>query len=136
MKSKLPLHLHEILFSSSVPEESRKINALVKKGALKKLAPKIFTSNLEDAAEDIIKRIIFLIIGTLYPGILLSHRSALEFRPTSSGDLFLTSSHHRKIKLPGVTLNIMEGPKALAGDNAFTSGLFVSQQARALLENL
>ncbi|TDO21302.1 Fic family protein [Pedobacter duraquae] len=136
MKSKLPLHLHEILFSSSVPEESRKINALVKKGALKKLAPKIFTSNLEDAAEDIIKRNIFLIIGTLYPGVLLSHRSALEFRPTSSGDLFLTNSHHRKIKLPGVTLNIMEGPKALAGDNAFTAGLFVSQQARALLENM
>ena len=60
MKSKLPLHLHEILFSSSVPEESRKINALVKKGALKKLASKIFTSNLEDAAEDIIKRNIIL----------------------------------------------------------------------------
>lgn len=136
MKSKVPLHLQEILFSSSDPERSRKLNALVKSGGLKKLAPKIFTSNFEDKEEDIIRRHIFTIIGTLYPGILLSHRSALEFRPTSTGDLFLTNTHHRKVKLPGLTLNIMEGPKPVEGDNLFMDGLYVSQQARALLENL
>ncbi|TCC99828.1 hypothetical protein [Pedobacter psychroterrae] len=76
------------------------------------------------------------IIGHLYPGILLSHRSALEFKPTATDNLFLTYTYSRKVNLPGITLNISEGPKPISGDNLFTDGLYTSQQERALLENL
>lgn len=136
MDKDTPLHLQEIIFSSSEPHVSRAISHLVKEGKLKKIAPKIFTSNLEEDPAEIIQRNRFKIIGHLYPGILLSHRSAFEFKPTASGDIFLTFTYDRKVKLPGITLNIAKGHGVLAGDYPFADGLYVSQQERALLENL
>src|SRR5690606_21560730 len=136
MDRNTPLHLQEIIFSSSNPEISRTVSTLVKEGKLKKIAPRIYTSNLEDDETVIVNRNLFKIIGQLYNGALLSHRSAFEYRPTSSGDIFLTYSYDRKIKLPGVTLNMMAGSPPIDGDNIFVDGLHVSQQARAFLENL
>jgi fido (protein-threonine AMPylation protein) len=136
MDKSIPLHLQEIIFSSSDTTLSRNISKLEKQGKLKKLAPKIFTPNLEELPETIIKRNAFMITGHLYPGILLSHRSALEYKPTSTGNMFLTYSYARKVKLPGLTLNIQDGPQPIKGDNLFVKGLFVSQHERAILENL
>lgn len=136
MDKDIPLHLQEILFSSSDSNISRAIGKLVKEGKLKKIAPKIYTPNLEEAPEAIVLRNRFKIIGHLYPGVLLSHRSALEFKPTDTGDIFLTYSYDRKVKLPGLTLNLMQGQGPLPGDLLFSDGLYVSGQDRALLENL
>src|SRR2546428_5876258 len=119
MDKNIPLHLQEIIFSSSDPETSRAINALTRSGQLKKIAPRIYTPNLNEDPAEIIRRNIFKIIGKLYPGTILSHRSALEYKLTSTGNLFLTASHNRKIELPGVTLNFMKGPAALAEDHLF-----------------
>lgn len=131
-----PLHLQEIIFSSSEPSISRAINRLAKEGKLRKLVPKVYSSNLVEDPAEIIYRNRFKIIGHLYPGILLSHRSALEYKPTDTGDLFLTYTYDRKVKFPGLTLNIMKGNAMIPGDNLFTEGLYVSGQERALLENL
>ncbi|WP_207424181.1 Fic family protein [Desertivirga brevis] len=136
MDKNVPLHLQEIIFSSSLPEVSREINALAKAGSLKKIAPRIFTSNLAEDPAAIIRRNIFKIVGHLYPNSILSHRSALEFKPTSSGNLFFTSSHNRRIELPGIILNFMKGPEAVEGDYFFSGKLRVSQQERAILESL
>jgi hypothetical protein len=135
MDKNLPLHLQEIIFSNSNPGVSRQISQLVKEKKLRKIAPRVYTPNLFEPPEVLIKRNLFSIIGHLYHGIVLSHRSALEFKPTDTGDIFLTYAYKRKTKLPGVTLNIMEGTLNIEGDNPLTDGLFVSQQARALLEN-
>lgn len=104
-------------------------------GKLRKIAPKIYTPNLDEDPEDIIKRNIFSIIGHLYPGALLSHRSAFEFKPTVTGNLFLTYTYNRKAKLPGVIINVNKGDLNIIGDNLFTDGLYVSQKERAMLEN-
>ncbi|QGN22517.1 Fic family protein [Elizabethkingia anophelis] len=136
MDKDIPLHLQEVIFSSSNPEISRTIGKLEKAGKLKKIAPRVYTPNMEEDPAEIVRRNIFRIVGQLYPGILLSHRSALEYRPSQTGDLFLTHTHSRKVELPGVTLNIMRGHGAAEWDNLFTDGLYVSGQERALLENL
>ena len=136
MEKNLPLHLQEIIFSSSTPYVSRAISQLYKKGELRKIAPKIFTPNLTNDPAEIIKRNAFRIIGHLYPGIQLSHRSAFEFKPTSNGNLFLTYRFERRVKLPGLTLNIMKGSSAVEGDYLFTESLNVSSEERAMLENL
>lgn len=136
MDKDIPLHLHEVIFSSSNPEISRRIGKLEKAGKLKKIAPRVYTPHLEEDPAEIVRRNLFRIIGQLYPGILLSHRSALEYRPTQTGDIFLTHTHNRRVELPGITLNIMRGHGATEGDNLFTDGLYVSGQERALLENL
>ena len=43
-----PSHLQEIIFASSNKAQSRRITALVKKKLIRKIAPRIYTSNLSD----------------------------------------------------------------------------------------
>ena len=95
----MPLHLQEIIFASNEPEISRAISKLVKKGDLKKIAPRLYTPNHIDSPELIIRNNIFTILGGLYPEALLSHRSAFEFLPTSAGHIFLTYTYTKNISL-------------------------------------
>lgn len=124
----------EIIFSSSEPGISRKISAAEKAGKLKKLAPRIFTSNLLDSVENIIKRNLIDILAWRFPNAVISHRSAQELRPTEDGDFFLTYNFRKKISdLPGITLNINEGPKAIEGD-ILLNGIYIASEYRWMLE--
>lgn len=136
MEKNTPLHLREIVYGSPNSITSRQISKLEKEGTLRKIASRLYTSNLEDSPEDIISRNIFPILGNQYPGAILSHRSAFEFTPTTSGQLFVTYTYTKKIKLPGITIRFMQGPPAIEGDTSFSGELMVSQRERALLENL
>ncbi|MDO9180859.1 MAG: Fic family protein [Bacteriovorax sp.] len=136
MENFVPTHLQEIIYSSSDKKVRKQIAMLERTGKIKKIAPRIFTSNFIDTDEIIIKRNIFSILGNLYPGALLSHRSAIDFKPTPTGQLFVTYTFTKKIELPGITIRFMEGIGAIEGDNSFSGELFVSQQERAFLENL
>jgi len=136
MENILQIHLQEVIFSSSDKNLSKQISKLEKAGEIRKIAPRIYTSNLIDEPEVIITKNIFTILGKLYPNSVLSHRSALEFKPTSAGHIFVTYTYTKKIKLPGITIRFMEGNGPIEGDNLFSGELFVSQQERAFLENL
>lgn len=136
MENNIPIHLQEVIFASKDTAISRQLGKLTETGQIKKIAPRIYTSNFEDSDEVIIKRNIFTILGKLYPGAVLSHRSALEFKPTSASQIFVTYTYTKKIELPGITIRFMEGMPALEGDHPFSGALFVSQQERAFLENL
>lgn len=136
MENTLPIHLQEVIFGSSDPNISKKISKLEKEGKLKKIAPRLYTGNLEESPERIIRRNIFTILGRLFPGAVLSHRSALEFQPTSTNQIFLTYKYTKKTKLPGLTIRFLEGRGAIEGDNLLSGEVHASQQARAFLENL
>ncbi|MEJ0057697.1 MAG: hypothetical protein WDN75_19850 [Bacteroidota bacterium] len=73
---------------------------------------------------------------TNYPDAILSHRSALEFKPTKKGHVFLTYSYTENVKLPGLTIHLLKGPGKIEGDSPLFENLYVSQEARAFLENL
>lgn len=136
MENNIPIHLQEVIFASSDTAISRQLGKLEESGQIKKIAPRIYTSNFNEPAEVIIKRNIFTILGKLYPGAVLSHRSALEFKPTAANHIFVTYTYTKKIELPGITIRFLEGMPAIEGDNPFSGELFVSQQERAFLENL
>lgn len=136
MEKNLPLHLQEVIFGSKDPKISNQISKLVKIGAIRKIAPRIYSPNMNGPVEAIIKRNLFKILGNLYPGKLLSHRSAFEFQATKTRQIFLTTSYTKKITLPGVTLQFLEGASPIEGDNKMSGELFVSQRPRAFLENL
>lgn len=136
MEKNIPLHLQEVIFATSDLAESKQLSKLVKQGAIRKIAPKIYTSNLNDTPQDIIKRNLFMILGRLYPKAVISHRSAFEFAPTSSGHIFLTYTYTKNISLPGVTIHLMEGKDGLEEDVPFIEGLYASQRERAFLENM
>lgn len=136
MENNLPLHLQEVIFGSRDPKISIQISKLLKAGLIRKIAPRVYSSNLEEPVEGIIRRNLFQILGNLYAGVILSHRSAFEFQPTKTEQLFLTTSYTKKVSLPGITLQFLEGHPPIQGDNKFSGELYASQKARAFLENL
>lgn len=136
MENILPIHLQEIIFSSSDKAISKQISRLEKAGKIRKIAPRLYSPNFTDSPETLIRRNLFAILGKLYPGAVLSHRSALEFQPTAAGHLFLTYSYTKKIQLPGITLRFLQGHGRIEGDNPLSGELYASQLERALLENL
>ena len=136
MEKNRPIHLQEVICSSKDAKISKQITKLLSAGVIRKIAPRVYSSNLDEPIEDIIRRNLFQILGNTYPGTLLSHRSAFEFQPTKTGQLFLTTSYTKKVKLPGITIQFLSGPAPIAGDHKFSGQLSASQRARAFLENL
>lgn len=128
--------MSELIFPSPDNKEAYKISKMLREEKIRKIAPRIYTTNLEEEPSEILKRNILEIIGKLYPGAVLSHRSAFEFKPTSTNQIFVTYTYTKKIKLPGVTINFLEGKGAAEGDNKLFGELYVSSKERAFLENL
>ena len=109
MEKNILENLQEILFASSDQRVSRQIAKLERMGRIRKIAPRVYSSNLIDPPEEIIRRNLLLILGRLYADAVLSHRSAFECKPTESGHIFITHSYTKKIPLPGITLRFLEG---------------------------
>jgi hypothetical protein len=59
MENNVPIHLQEIIFASSDSAIRRQLSVLEEKKQIKKIAPRIYTSNFNEPAEVIIKRNIF-----------------------------------------------------------------------------
>lgn len=128
--------LQEVVMAGTDKESSKNVSMLLKQGKIRKIAPKIYTSNMEGEPSVIVRRNIFQILGRLFPHAVLSHRSAFEFQPTENGDIFLTYIYTRNIHLPGVTVHLLQGPAGEDDDSPFIEGLYVSKQERAFLENM
>jgi len=126
----------EIIFASSDKSISNQISKAEKEGKIKKIAPRMYTSNLRDSKEHIMKRHFFDILKWRFPEAVISHRSALEMRPTESGNFFLTSNYTKKIvSFKGLTLHVMEGRPALESDIDL-GGIYASSEWRWMLENM
>ncbi len=108
----------------------------VLQGKLRKLASKLYTTNLDDTPDSIIKRNLWQILGLLEPNALIADRTAIELKPTEDGSVFIISDRKRDIKLPGITIRTRKGHKSLPGDKPFLDGLFLSSVARGYLENM
>lgn len=128
--------LPEIVYGSADSAIAKQISTLIKKGLLKKIAAKIYTSNLLEPAEVILKRNLFGVLGKLYPGAVLSFRSALEVWPSPGGIMYLSYTYTKNIELPGITVALIEGPAALETDRVLSGELHLASLERALLENL
>lgn len=122
----------EVIIGSSTIRNTEQL----KKGKLRKIAPRVYTTNMDDAPENIIKRNLFYILGQLYPHAIISHRSAFELSPTSSGDIFLTYTYTKNIALPGIKVHLMNGPMGTEHDMPFIENLYISSAERRILENL
>ena len=135
-KNKSLANVMEIVMATSDKSLSQQRTSMIKKGLLRKIAPKIYTTNLEDEPDVIIRRNVFYIIGQLYPQAVISHRSAYELKPTADGDIYLTYSYSKNISLPGLKIHLMEGPKGTEHDMPFIENLYISSSERRTLENL
>ena len=130
------INVLEIVMASSDKKDANPKSSMIKEGTLRKIAPKVYTTNMEDSPETIVARNLFYILGQLFPHAVISHRSAFELRPTETGDIFLTYNYSRNVSLPGVTVHLLEGPMGTEHDMPFIENLFVSSNERRMLENL
>lgn len=125
----------EVLFGSSDQALSYKIARDEKAGIIKKIAPRIYTSNLNEQPEVLIKRNWYKILSHHFPGAIVSHRSAFEFKSSVAGEVFITYKYTKNIEFPGMVVRSLKGNGPINGDNIFFEDLYVSQEARAYLEN-
>jgi hypothetical protein len=134
MVAKNPRPLPEIFLSDA--ETSAAVQRAVKRGEIRKIGPRLYTPNLTDVPEAIIGRNLWQVIGLLFPGAVVSHRTALTQKPTPGGTVFLTGAYDRTLRLPGTTVRILRGPGPLEGDGSYVGALYMASESRALLECL
>ena len=126
----------EIVFASSDTDVSHTISNLVKQGKLKKIAPRMYTTNMIDSVDNIVRRNLMNIIMWRFPGAVISHRSAREMRLTDKGFFFLTGSTNKRFNdFPGVTIVMSKGPGADKNDTVFGK-IFIAGEYRWVLENM
>ena len=131
----IALNISEILFAGIDMSESKR-KKMVNEGSIRKITSKIYTPNMVDSLEDIVKRNVFRILGFLFPHAVISHRSAFELKPTEAGDIYLTYEYTKNVKLPGLKVHLMEGHGGGERDMPFIENLYISSAERRTLENL
>lgn len=120
----------------STDELSSAVSRAVAQGEVRQLGPRLYTKNLTDAPEAIVRRHVWTIIAAYAPDALIADRTALENAPASDGSVFVVSERRRDIQLPGLWIRPRQGPGPLEEDRPFIGGLRLSSQARAYLDNM
>jgi len=128
--------LSEIIFGTSANREAKRLRRLLRAGKARKIAPRLYTTNLSDSPSKVVQDNLYEILRGLFPKATLSHRTALEGKPTAKWEVFLTTSYSRTVRLPGLTVRFLKGPPAGTSDKPFMGALFIASQPRAFLENI
>ncbi|WP_430436040.1 Fic family protein [Oceanibaculum nanhaiense] len=120
----------------STKTTSAAVSRAVKAGELRKLASRLYTRNLTDAPETVVRRNLWQIVGGYFPNALIADRTALENAPAADGSVCLVTQTEADIQLPGIILRPRRGAGPLPSDRPFIGGLSLSSTARAYLENM
>jgi Fic/DOC family len=139
LKRALPFsNLPEVFLSDA--SISRKVGNAVKAGGVRKLGPRLYTRNVDEALENVARRNWQRIAAGYFPGAVVVDRSAFEAKPCDDGSLFLDVGPERvrreAVKLPGLTLRPRSGPGPVEGDMPFMDGLYFSGPARKFIDNV
>jgi Fic/DOC family len=126
----------EVFFSSTAT--SRAVRTLLREGHIRQIAGRLYTKNLDDPLEEIIRRRVWDVTAGFFPGAVIVDRTAVEARPSGQeGSIFLCSATHRITRLPGLVLNCRAGPGPAPGDTPFMGeALYMSSWPRRFLDNV
>ncbi len=127
--------MEPFLFAAKSQRERRRLARLKEEGLIRQLGPRLYTSLSEAEVPAAARAAWATVASTLFPGVLVSFRTALEYIPSPEGVVFLTSTTNRRVSYPGLTIEFVRGPGPLPDDRPFL-GLRASSLPRALLENL
>lgn len=127
--------LPPFLFAAKTQKERRELARLRKEGRVRAIGPRLYTSLPAREVQAAARAAWAHIVSSLFPGALVSHRTALEYLPSPDGVVFLTSNTNRRVSYPGLELQFIRGPEPLEDDPKFV-GLRASSVPRAMLENL
>jgi fido (protein-threonine AMPylation protein) len=115
---------------------SAAISRAAKAGRLRKLGSRLYTTNLTEAPEALVRRHLWEIAAGFFPGALVADRTALELRPAPDGSVFLVAAQGSAVALPGVKLRPRRGIGPRRSDFKLRDDLYCMSTARALIENM
>ncbi len=128
-------NLPELFF----PEDSRWASRAAARGEIRRLARGLYTPNLDEPAEQLVRRRWHEAAALYHPEAVIVDRSAVLAGPAPDGSLFLDVGprpvNPRPIALPGLTLRPRNGPGPVQRDTQFVD-LYMSSPARTMLDNL
>src|ERR1700691_3848063 len=84
-------------------EHTAIVTSGLKERQIRRIRRGIYTTNLSDPLEVVVKRNLWPIVALLAPGGVISHRTALEGRPSASNLVVITRDYRRTIEIPGLT---------------------------------
>ena len=120
----------------STAESRKAISKAVHAGKLRKLASRLYTTDLRGESEAIVKRNLWPIVAGYFPDAVIADRTALEGVPAKDGSVFLVSQKAQSdVELPGFILRPRRGALAQPSDLLFMGVLRLASPARALLDN-
>lgn len=128
------LILYAELGSAAVRAVQRRIAA----GELRRIAPGVVTRLAEPDWPALIKRERIRVLAALFPKAVIGPRSAfIGGGPTPDGVMYLTYTYTRRVQLPGMVVQLVDGPGPAPGDAPMMGReLYFPSPARVLLENL
>jgi hypothetical protein len=119
--------------------EARRLQRMADEGRLRRIYSGIYTDDLDAPIETVTRRHLNELCSLVLPGCIVSHRSAIEQRPTAGGQYFVSGPYRRDVDLPGVKVRAAKGRGPLQSDVRIPhrhTDIYISGQARSLLENL
>ena len=130
-----PQSLPELFF----PEDPKWASRAAQRGEIRRLARGLYSTNLDEPAEQLLRRRWYDVAALYFPGAVVTDRSAFAAGPTSDGSLFLDSgprpARPRPVALPGLTLRPRSGPGPIEQDMPFVD-IYMASQPRAYLDNM
>lgn len=127
--------LPPVLFPGVNSTDRRRLARLKAEGRIRPVGPRLYVSVPEADTAMTIQRTWSTIVARLFPNAFITHRTALEFRPSPAGEVFINASSGREVKYPGLVLKFIRGPGPLRDDPRFLT-IRASSLPRACLENL
>ena len=115
---------------------SKAVSEAQARGELRKLGSRLYTRNLDEDPEALVRRNWYYLVTGYYPDALITDRTALENRPATDGSVCLISGKKRDIELPGLVFRPRKGPAPIESDHPFIGGARLASTARAYLENM
>src|SRR3990167_5708778 len=112
---------------------SAAVSRAVAAGHLRKLGSRLYTINLTELPETLVRRHLWDIAAGYFPEGLVADRTALEQKPAPDGSVFLVADKSGRIELPGVTLCARRDRGPMPDDFKMRERLFCMSTARALL---
>ena len=135
MGKKSLVDLPELVFAG--PGRKDFIYRNVRAGRLRRLAIRLYTSNMQDEDADIVRRNLWQIVSGYFPGGLICDRTGLEAGAARDGSICLIAARTSPISLPGgFVLRPRRGHEPLSTDLPFIGSLRISSTARSCLENM
>lgn len=123
-----------LVFASEIDKDE--LYRARRRGDVVRLASGIYTGEIDEPAEDVVRAHLWEIVGHEMPGAVIVDRSVRDGGLGINGTLYVVARRRRPLELPGVKVVPRLGAAALPGDMQLPSGLHMASVPRGLLENL